>query len=368
MSDLYFNKLNYTLANEDNQFEVDLCQKLDPKKLLLVCGSGGRSLPLVSPATETMVCADLAGPQLLLASLREACLRELNFDEYKLFWGFSPYTESAECEKRKKLFARLTLSAECSDFFTKLYEEISWQSLLYLGKWEKTFAKIAKIAQKILGPVHSRKLFEFNSLEEQRAYFRNEFPKWRWRLVLFIVGNATFFNKLLYKGSFVDKNIPDSHFSYYNKAYQHLFMTGLARENFFLQVSFLGRIIFEEGNPAEANAEVFERTKKWLLNHEVDYKQQDIIKLAKEGNERFDYVSLSDVPSYFSGDLEKSFVMDLRPSLNQGAHVVIRSYLRVPEYQINEDFENVSNEFQDLIDQEKTQMYKIDILRYRGEA
>ena len=46
MTEKYFKSLNYSLGNEDTTFEVEMVKKLNPKKVLAVAGSGGRSLPL----------------------------------------------------------------------------------------------------------------------------------------------------------------------------------------------------------------------------------------------------------------------------------------------------------------------------------
>ena len=81
--------MNYTLANEDTSLEYNLVLKLKCKQILAVCGSGGRSLPLLAGSTERLVCTDLSHPQLLLAKLRLATFAKLTREQFLLFWGFS---------------------------------------------------------------------------------------------------------------------------------------------------------------------------------------------------------------------------------------------------------------------------------------
>ncbi|NRA45583.1 MAG: DUF3419 family protein [Oligoflexales bacterium] len=71
-NEAYFSKLNYTVANEDSRLEYQMVRSLKPDRVLSVCGSGGRSLPLAAHTQKTLVCCDLAQEQLLLAKHRKA--------------------------------------------------------------------------------------------------------------------------------------------------------------------------------------------------------------------------------------------------------------------------------------------------------
>src|SRR5688572_28325343 len=87
----YFSKLNYSLANEDTTLELQTVKALKPKNTLAVCGSGGRSLPLLVGTQNRLVCADLSDNQLWLAAHRTETIRQLTFREFCLYWGFPPF-------------------------------------------------------------------------------------------------------------------------------------------------------------------------------------------------------------------------------------------------------------------------------------
>ncbi len=369
MSKTYFSKLNYTLANEDTSLEYSMVKALKPKRVLAVCGSGGRSLPLLGGAQDELVCADLSNQQLLLARLRVATIKRLGWQEFLLFWGFPPYHEKENRGVRKEMFDSLDLDSETKAYFTALFEEKDFEGLLYEGKWEKTFTGVPRLLRKILGSRYDV-VFTFDDIEAQKHYFDKELLSQRWvlipRLVLRAFGNAAFFNAFLYKGHFAKKNVPETHYDYYRLAYRRLFYQALTRKNFFLQLTFLGRLRFQEGNPIEAQEEVFMDMKERLNAVSIKYVNEDLISLSEKSDKKFDFVSLSDVPSYFSQHLEKEYLQKLSKGLNKGAVVVVRCYLRIPENTDLTGYKDVTEKYKALIDAEKTQIYYTFVYEYQG--
>lgn len=358
----YFRGLNYTLGNEDTSVEIALIKSLRPKRVFSICGSGGRSLPLLHDECEEIVLSDLSLEQLQLAELRFATYKELSFEDFLLFWGYFPYSANNHTKKRRDLFVSLKLSDAAYAFFSQVFHETGYESLLYLGKWERTFALFAKINQVLLAPNHDR-ILRFDNLEDQVYYYKHQFPMMRWKGLIHMLGNKAMFNALLYKGDFIKKNSPLTHFDYYQQAFERLFTKDLAGKSFFLHLCFYGKITSFAGVPVEAQEDSFYRIKKAIGN--VVYLQQDFINALSKGDRKFDFVSLSDVPSYFSGESERQFMQFIRPGLNPGAVVVVRYYLRTAECLL-EGFEDISEDYKEVIELEKVQMYNIKIYRYRG--
>ncbi len=366
----YFSQLNYTLANEDTDLELAIVRKMGARHVLAVCGSGGRSLPLAAAGAESLTCLDLADEQLWLAALRLATILQLSFQEFCLFWGFPPCQPEADCAQRKKLFESLHLESSVHDFFQKLFQEQKWQGLIYVGGWERSIISVPKLLRPLFGRFYDR-IFAFEDMASQVRYMNQKLDSFLWkllpRLVLRVFGNAAYFNAKLYKGRFVRKNIPEGYFDFYRNAFRKMFATGLNRKNFFLQLVFLGRLKYPEGNPIEAQVEVFAAAKQSLLQTtRVRFVKASIFDFAARGEQAFDFVSLSDVPSYLEGELEREYLQALRPSLAPGAIVVSRCYLRVPEFTDLTGFDDVSSDFAEAINHEKMQMYRIFVFRYRG--
>ncbi len=361
MGQKYFSGLNYTLGNEDTSVEIEMIKTLRPENIFSICGSGGRSLPLMHKDASVITLSDLSKEQLQLAELRHATYKTLTHEQFLLFWGYFPYAENNYSTQRKELFSKITLTPETREFFSNVFSEIDYGSLLYLGKWERTFAVFAKVNRILLGLDFDR-IMRFDNLEEQKEYYQTKFPMKRWKALIQILGNKAMFNALLYKGDFITKNSKLTHFEYYFQAFERLFTRDLAQKSFFLNLCFYGRIKSLAGVPVEANAESFKRVNE--SQTAVEYKQEDFVTFLSKGTHQYDFLSLSDVPSYFQGDLERDFMQKIRPGLLSGAIIVTRYYLRKSDCNL-EGFVDVSETYKKLIEMEKVQMYDIKVYKYQ---
>lgn len=354
----YFDDLNYTLGNEDSSLEFSVLPR-NTNHVLAIAGSGSRILPLLAKHPKQLTCIDTSSPQLYLTELRIETLKSLEYDEFIAFWGYPPHSLSPV--DRKKVFQRLNLSKATHRFINDLFKENKWKSLLYLGKWERTFITLSKINKLITGKKASE-LFYQKSTNEYFSYLKNSFPHKTLAFVVFILGNASVFNALLYKGHFPKKNIPETMPKFYLKAFYRLFNQGLARNNFFLQLLFFGKLIFPEGNPIECNKRIFLLAKTGVNNAKIIYLRGDIINEITKIVDLIDFISFSDVPSYFTGVVEKNYLQDIYPYLSPHALVAIRYYLHIPEGAIMKGYKDVSKNYSDQINKEKVQMYLIKIL------
>ena len=360
MTEKYFKSLNYTLANEDTWPEVRLMKRWAPKKILSVAGSGGRSLPLLVNSPEELHVVDLSAEQLWLGALREETIRKCTYEDFLLFWGYPPYSGLLYSRQRRVIFESLSLSDEARGYFLELFESLHWDTILYEGKWEKTFHKFSYVTRALVGPELLKEALSCLTPSEQEAFVKGRFPRKRWDLVFKILGNATVFNALLYKGHFVKKNVPESHYDYYKAAFSRIFGRTLLRANFFAQLCFFGRIITKEAIPVEGDPEVFASMKRWLLKHETVSHQGNVLELDLRD---IDFFSLSDVPSYFEGETERNYLQTIRPQLSLGGVVIVRNYLRIPEHTDLSGFEDITGEVEEAFWNENVQMYLVRAYR-----
>jgi len=349
------------MANEDTSLEIAVCAKLRPRNVLAVSGSGSRCLSLLCvDSIEKLMIVDLAESQIFIAQLRLQLIKALSFEEYLQFWGYPPFHNDNFKEMRKKVIGRLSLSDEAREYLTDTFQKSSWEKLLYLGKWEQTFITFSKAIKLLLGK-HVNKIFSFTNLDDQRRYIKEDFPSKRFSTLLNILGNKKIFNFLLYKGGFVKKNISASYLEYYQSAFQSLFTHDLANKSFFLQLCFLGGIHLPEGIIPEGRKENFTKVKNQLQHVKVEFIVKDLIQAVEESSE-LDFVSMSNVPSYFSGEVEKSFLAKSLKSLSEGGVILLRNYLRKPDAD-RSGYQNISQMFNTQIKDEKVQMYDIEILK-----
>ncbi|WP_265290240.1 hypothetical protein [Verminephrobacter eiseniae] len=205
-------------------------------------------------------------------------------------------------------------------------------------------------------------IFDATTLDEQRHYVRTRFPRWRWHLVLLLLGNSTALNSLLYKGEFPRKNIDSSHFSIYQTIFDRLFNEQMAKASFFLQMVFLGHVPHSEGYPVECRKDVFSQAKVALADCHIDYVEGDVFEAAARQDRTIDFLSLSDVPSFLPASAEAGFLQHVRPGLAKDALVVVRAHLRRPYPTLN-DYVDVSHQHPAAALQESTKLWSFHMYK-----
>ncbi len=346
----FFNqRLNYTLANEDTRFELEVLEE-GLNKIVTVCGSGSRAIPILSKSPKELVIVDVSPAQLALAELRLETVRQLSYEEFLCFWGYPQQSLPHKLQLRKVLFEKLELTPAVRQTLQPIFQANHYETLLYSGSWEQSFAKLAKITTKILGPTAIEDFFERGIC----------LPQVKWAIVLALIGNSKVFNSLMYQGDFPKKNISESFFRFYWNAFQRLFAQGNPKQNYFLQLCFFGKLKYPEGLPTEADRDVFEKAKAALSHTRVTFRSGSIISVLENETE-VSAVSLSDVPSYFKGPLEQNFMQMIWPALSANAKVINRYYLHVPKPLNTTGYQDISSEYQNEIQHERMQMYQIQV-------
>jgi len=208
-----------------------------------------------------------------------------------------------------------------------------------------------------------RGIFECVSMEEQKEYYCRRFPKLAWNLVVMLLGNASVFNSLLYSGHFPKKNIPESFFGFYKRAFERVFSNTLLRENYFMQILFFGRVMYPEGPPVEADKEVWHKAKSALEQVELRYIKGNILEVVSSSDVPVDFLSISDVPSYFDAQTGREYLQRIKKAMNSGGKVVVRNYIHVPEGTDLSGYEVVTSKYRDAINKEKTQVYLVEVYK-----
>ena len=362
MPKTYFNKLNYTLGDEDSAVEFGILSE-NCRNVIAIAGSGGRVLPLLGKHPEQITCVDILPEQLFITELRVESIKALDYYEFCEFWGYPPF--ACDPEKRQAIFERLTLSDDARTFLHAFFLRNKWASIILMGKFEQMLITLSKVNRLITGK-RARDIFHTDSIDAQNKYYETNFPRKRWKMVLGLLGNSAVLNSILYKGDFPKKNIPGSTFSNYKRIFTSLFSTIPLKQSFFAQLIFWGELKFPEGNLLEARKSCFDAIKSGAQNAKIEYVNGDIIEFIKNESEKVDFVSLSDVPSFFDGEIETSYMQEIHPSLSENAIVVVRGHLRVTHPDIS-GYEDISNRYRKLIANESSQLWQIAVCRKTGK-
>ena len=332
----YFRALNYTLANEDTRIEQQLLEK-NHRHIVAIGGSGSRVLPLLRKETQRIEILDVSKEQLFLAELRIKSMQKLRYEEFLFLLGYSKklasttsFLSSAD-KVRFELLKSINLSPAANSFFSD--KRLNWLSegIILKGRWESYFRKLGQTFRLISG-VDFTPLFETNDLEEQREFFQKNWPKKRLDLFIRTLCHPYLINRFLYRGRFAKAKNQDQTFHKFILALlENLFTKSLARENFFLQLLFLGELLYSEGFPLEATEESFLESKKF--QGEVVYRNQDLMSFCRENsNTPRDFYSLSDVSTYLS-EVELKELESLILNSSNKSFFVLRSFLSHPHWQ-----------------------------------
>ena len=116
-----------------------------------------------------------------------------------------------------------------------------------------------------------------------------------------------------------------------------------------------------QGAPFETNHSLFNEMKMGILDCDIRYYQGDLFSTIESLKTPIDFVSFSDILSYFPKELEDVYLQKIKNKLNPKALTVHRYYLHVNKNLDTIGFDKVTPCYSELIQQEKTQFYLIDI-------
>ena len=361
MSHEYFDDFNYSLANEDTWVELNLARP-NLESIFAVCGSGSRSVPLLSLNPKELHVTDLSMNQLRLFQLRLAAIKSLDYEEYLFFLGYLKTLEKTNTsQERVHLFERLQLSNEEKKYWEIRKDLWSPYGFIYLGRWEKHFMMLGRVFQQ-LSFSDLKPIFAAHNLAEQKELVKKHWPKNLFKLYTKLVLNSYVSNKLLYKGAYAGSDERRTSSStpaelIFNE-FNDLFHTTWVKSNYFLQLIFLNEIHFKEAFPAEATEEIFHKVKK--SETKVFYHQKNLLDLSKEKAHNF--YSLSDTFSYLTNDQAQDFFKHL-PTLESQTKIVIRSFMREPTFQVDSNWAVLEDEMKKAKLLDCTRMYDFKILK-----
>jgi S-adenosylmethionine-diacylglycerol 3-amino-3-carboxypropyl transferase len=357
----YFTSLNYSLGDEDPWLDQEILP-LHCGHSITVAGSGTRVLAMLVKRPRILTCVDVLEEQLALTALRLAALRTLDLPTFRAFLGYPPHSQTPA--ERRQCFAGLSMVDRFRAPLEAILNREGWTEIIYYGRFEKTMRRLSRVLSVVTGRKACR-ICSCASLEEQRAYLKSSFPLSRWKLLIFLMGNATLLNALLYKGEFPRKNVPGSVYANYKAMFDRLFENVLLAESFFAQLLLCGRILSMRTALPEISAAAYGEIKAALAECDVRLVRGDVIEETRYSHPRADFVSLSDVPSFLSERLQGEYLQAIRDGLAGRALVMVRGNLRVTAPDLR-GYEDVSGAYLPSTSQERTQLWHVNVYRLQS--
>ena len=236
--------LNYASCNEDWRAEWEALAIKPDDTVLCVTGSGDRPLDLLPQNPKRMIAFDRNPIQNYLLQLKMAAMTALPYEEYVRFLGLKSTDSRMEIWQR----VRGILSADCAGFWERNLE-ILIGGIIYQGRWERHFHKIASIAKIVRGSA-IRQLFQFGDIKEQRKFVETQWDRWWWRLFFRLIFNPTFSRVFFGDPGFYEFVPRDAKIGGYIFDRLKTFLSdNLARESFMVHLALTGRLGLDDLPP-----------------------------------------------------------------------------------------------------------------------
>ena len=159
---------NYGISQEDARTERRALDIREGDRLLCVASAGEVPLNLLAIGTVAIEAVDISGTQLFLCRLKMAACRILEPQEAAALLGFM----DAPAEKRKRLFDRTAAYLDDDDrsFWAANMTAVE-RGPVHAGRFEGYLERWRPAALAVLGKRKLRRLFEQNTVADQREYF-----------------------------------------------------------------------------------------------------------------------------------------------------------------------------------------------------
>lgn len=171
----FFTRFSYSFGNEDWKTEQEALNIRKGDRVVCITGSGDRPLHLLLSEGEEVVSVDANIYQNQLLNLKAAALTALDHNQYLSFLGARK--GDAPLTLYPKLIAHLPPGG--AQFWNAHLGMVS-KGVLYQGAIEK-LCQVLAFTLSCVRRKKIQKLFEFEDLEEQRKFIREEWdtPLWR---------------------------------------------------------------------------------------------------------------------------------------------------------------------------------------------
>lgn len=322
----FFNRpLNYSACNEDGRSELTVMERLAaPQHFLVIAGGGERLFNLLvsNHVGASFDVVDGNASQLYLFELKKHSIMLMSHADMSGFLGLSPMAS----EQRQGIYRhqiRPLLSPEAATYFDRRIRSLG-QGILYQGAFEQFLKIIATVCNLAFGDT-LKQFFACNSLEEQRRYFAEHIAGVRWHSLMWLLCRKIWFRLLSRDPAFYTFEGLDSYYRYLSSSIEYSLLNIPARDNFLLALMLTGRYLPEFGAvPPCYREESLDQVRQNLRQCDIRTHHQLLGDFLDHSAQQYDFMSLSDIPSYVSNEELKQLLKNIASHLSVQSYVVIR--------------------------------------------
>lgn len=323
----FFNKLRYTFGNEDWITEQKALKLKPNDEVVCITASGDRPLHLLLQPLKKLTAVDANPTQNYLLELKIAAIKDLNYKNYAALLGLNHY------EDRLLLLDKILphLSESAQFYWQNNAKEIR-KGILYRGETEKWIQRGAFFL-KLFRKKEINALFACTTLDEQKRFLDSIWNHKLWKRSITLFLNPTFV-RLFFKDPGLYDNY-ETHIkpgSYIYDRMMDYLKTHLAKDNFFMQLIFLGHVGLE-AVPPYLQEKSYATLQKNVSKIEIETNNV-ITFLENSPSGSFDKFSLSDVASYLNYEDFVRLLKAVHHAAKPGARFCMRQFIsryRLPE-------------------------------------
>ncbi len=317
-----FERILFAQCWEDSEMDRQALHLESGDVALVVTSGGCTALNLALERPDRIIAVDMNSAQTSLLELKIAGARALDHKEYLELLGVRP------SRRRRELYraCRVHLSPDTSPFWDA-NEKLIQGNLLRSGRYEQYLGACRKLLLVIQGPRRIQRLFELESAEDRRRFYREEWDGVRWRLFF-----RTFFSRRIL-GRF---GLDPAFFTYvdgvtsfgehFRRLAEHVIVDLPARDNYFLAQICLGRYLDERAVPPYLRADNFDRLQRSVACIEPRTAELESMLQSLPGGS-VDAFGLSNVFEWVSPDVFERILGEIHRVGSPGARICYRNLL-----------------------------------------
>ena len=325
IQDFFGGPINYSACNEDGRSELSIVKQIDDARDFLVIAGGGERLfnLLVEDRAEARFdVVDGNRSQLFLLELKKLCILTLPPDTLRAFLGLTDMSPKQRRDVYQQQI-RPGLSSPAQAYFDAHLRRIA-RGILYQGEFEQFLKIIATACGLVFGKT-LKNFFACQTLDQQQRYFHSHIDGVRWQTLMWVLCRKIWFRLLSRDPAFYVYEGLDSYYKHLRGSIEHALLNIPAKENFLLSLMLTGRYQPEfDVMPPCYRDENIDAVKKNILQCEINLHHALLGDFLGATTTDYDFMSLSDIPSYVSSDELVGLLGSIASHLSPQAYVVIR--------------------------------------------
>jgi S-adenosylmethionine-diacylglycerol 3-amino-3-carboxypropyl transferase len=316
----FYNRLNYSLGNEDWCVEEQALRVNSGDRVICVTASGDRPLHLLLSDCKEVCAVDMNPVQNYLLELKLAALRALDYEEYLSFLGCTATKHRYNIFTTKLKTHLSTKAAHYWDYHKKMIAK----GIIYQGRVER----LTNMAAKFISLVRRKEiktLFSFDDIKKQSEYVALKWDTLWWRKFFDILLNPNLMKIILNDPgviSFIDPAIKPGRYIY-DRMLQYLNHYP-AKQSALIQLVLTGKVLPEAYFPYLTFAGY-----STIRNniHKLSIHTSNVIEYVTAKPNYFDCFSMSDIASYMSQENFEKLLKGILNAATPDARFCIRRFM-----------------------------------------